>query len=251
MPPLSLQRIAQPDDSTCGPTVLQMLLSFYNIDVSLDEMVQATGAQETIAESGTGIDQLSLAISSIAPGYVLLYKEEATIEDIAMLVHEYELPVAVDWQGMFYDTLEEEAKLSSHLFHGHYSIVTDIDSGNGTLNIVDPFYDFISQDRIFPIDWFKTRWWDVDDAKDETGKEVSYYAIRYLFVVIPKSRSFPKEIGLTEVANNYRQQKITKASRSITVHPPLFPSNRRKLAWERVLRGAKILIGRDKPTLAQ
>jgi hypothetical protein len=221
-------------DSTCGPTVMSMLLDFYHISVTQEDVIKAAGVKDTIEEDGMTLEQLALAAQKLAPAYTLWYKEDATILDIAALVSQHELPVAVNWQGFFYDSLEEE-KHGRFLFHGHYSIVTDISARENTITIADPYYEF-PDDRTFPIDWFKSRWWDIDEDKDPTiNQNVSFYTSRLLFIVVPQAATFPTSLGLQTVAADFRQQKIAQARLSHQ-HHPAFAQPRPWWSWWKKLK---------------
>ncbi|MEO8581006.1 MAG: C39 family peptidase [Patescibacteria group bacterium] len=236
------QRVGQMDDSTCGPAVMQMLLDYYGIAVTQKDVVHAAGADATVEEEGTRIDQLSTALRQLAPNYALWYKEDASIEDMVSLIDEHQVPVVVNWQGLFYDTLKEEAKLSTAVTHGHYSLITDVNVQNDTITMVDPFYEFVEKDRIFPIDWFKSRWWDVDYKTDAaTHQDIAYYTSRLLFIVVPAKETFPKKVGMTQVPTNYLQQKFEKARLSHSHHPPLEPKNRIQFLWNYILNFRKVM----------
>lgn len=225
---LVFQRFSQATDSTCGPTVVRMLLDFYHIHASEETILQATNAKESLEANGTRIDQLAASVKSIAPGYALWYKEDAHINDIQVLIHHHKVPVAVDWQGLFWETLLEEARLSSHLYHGHYSVVTDIDLEKDSITIADPFKDFSAKDRIFPIDWFKSRWWDISDTYGtEIEEDISYYNSRMIFIVVPNNKRFPQSLGMQKVSKDYFAQKIAKARKTLQIHPPFEPGKKK------------------------
>lgn len=57
--------MAQIDDSHCGPAVLQMLLSFYNIEVTQPQVVHAAGADATVKRDGVGMHELAAAVQNI------------------------------------------------------------------------------------------------------------------------------------------------------------------------------------------
>jgi len=216
-----------------------MLLDFYGIKVTQENIIQAAEAETTIEKDGIRLDQLSTALERVAPGYALLYKEDATIKDIETLIQDYRMPVVVNWQGLFYPSLEEE-NLGGELSHGHYSLVTDIDVANDTVTIVDPYAEFIRRDRVFPIGWFKSRWWDTSEKKDsQLNKDISYYTSRLIFVVAPVSVVFPHGMQLQKVPHDYLQEKFEIARRSYSHHPEFEKRNAFKtMMWKlsRVLK---------------
>lgn len=228
MSPFKFTRFSQETEDTCGPAVIRMLLDFYHINVTESQVVEATQAKDMIKDTGTRLDQLATSIKNLAPEYTIWYKEDAHINEVSTLIHEYKVPVVVDWQGLFWDSLLEEMKLSTHPYHGHYAIVTDIDIENDKITIADPYHEFSTQDRIFPLDWFKTRWWDVADTEGtEIKDDVSYYTSRMMFILIPKSETFPLDLGMQTVAEDYFEKKIEKARKSQAFHPSFEPSQRK------------------------
>lgn len=216
---LQIERLVQSNESTCGPAVIRMLLNHFHISVTEKDIVQASGVGAMLKQNGTRIDQLAKSVTTLSQELKFYYKEEASIEDIVKLIHEYNVPVGIDWQGLFWDTLLEEARLSTHIDHGHYAIVTDISPDDGTITILDPFYAFKDL-RIFPVDWFKTRWWDIADTNGSDVKEdISYYTTRLIFVVVPKNATFLKSVGLQSVSDTFFYEKIEKAKKSLQYHP--------------------------------
>src|SRR5437763_834817 len=97
-----LKNRMQISDSHCGPAVIQMLLENLGIDVSQENITRAAGAELTIAEHGTRIDQLALAVQTVAPGAKLWYKNKGTLTEITRVINEFSHPVGVEWQGLFY-----------------------------------------------------------------------------------------------------------------------------------------------------
>lgn len=229
----SLQRIAQTTDSTCGPAVLQILLDFYHIVTTQSEIIRAAGVETTVEENGIGMHTLSTAVRQLAPKHTLWYKEDSSIKDVHSLIEEYKIPVAVDWQGFFYDSLEEEGK-SHALDHGHYSIISEINLEKDTITLIDPYPKFISKDRMFPIGWFKSRWWDTAEEKDTTtGEKILYYTSRLLFIVVPENEIFPQTLGMGKVADDYLKEKLAKAHLSHSFHPQLKQKNRFWSFWKK------------------
>jgi hypothetical protein len=111
------------------------------------------------------------------------------------------VPVGINWQGLFYDTLKEESKAYRHENvdgdHGHYSVVTGIDRNSGKITITDTYCDYYHTPRVFSYDWFKTRWWDVDSKIDpKTGIRYRLETKRMIFIVAPKDAEYPLELGM-------------------------------------------------------
>jgi len=233
MSSISVQQTFQETDSICGPAVIQMLLNFYNIKITQKEAVEAAGISEVVERDGTRLDQMSLVVKNLAPGYAFWYKEDATIQDISALIDTYHVPVGINWQGYFWDSLLEEARFGAPLSNGHYSIVTNIQREKNQLAIVDPDYKRSAKELAFPIGWFKTRWWDTAQGVDDrTGKEITYYTSRLLFIVVPEKETFPQLLDLHAVPEQYFQSKIEEARHSHSVHPAFEPSKRKTQVLE-------------------
>jgi hypothetical protein len=65
------------------------------------------------------------------------------------------------------------------------------------LIVVDPYKDFVDQNRILRMSVFLKRWWDYNQVKDpRTGRKVFKKDERLFFVVAPLDVSFPAELGM-------------------------------------------------------
>jgi hypothetical protein len=187
-------RFTQIGESHCGPAVVQMLLHNLGIEVAQQEVVEAGGASDLIEQSGMRIDQLDCAVRQLAPQARFWFKEHATIEELVRIVADYDYPVGIEWQGLFEDTLEDETDDGDY---GHYSVITMVDSKTRKLVIVDPYKDFRSQDRIFPFDFFISRWWDVNEFPDPlTGKDLLVEDRQMMFVITEKEEEFPRQLDM-------------------------------------------------------
>jgi peptidase C39-like protein len=188
-----MKRISQITDSHCGPAVVQMLLSNLGVDATQEEIALAAGVQDVIEMHGTRVDQLAAAVKRMAPNLQFWYKDHATLDDVLALVSQYHYPVGVEWQGVFEDEGEEDPEPD----YGHYSVITHVDRDKGVLVIVDPYRDYVLQDRVFRLDEFDERWWDFNMAPNPvTGKEQLVEDYHMLFIVTPKEAYFPAEMGL-------------------------------------------------------
>ncbi len=169
-----------------------MLLENIGVSVTQEEITEAAGATKTIAEHGTRVDQLAMAVNELAPDTRLWYKEHATLRDLKFVIEELKYPVGVEWQGIFED--DPEALDDDY---GHYSVVAHIEQERDELIVMDPYKDFVEQNRIIKISVFLKRWWDYNQVLDpETGKEIDKRAEDLFFVVVPRSVSFPAELGM-------------------------------------------------------
>lgn len=186
-----LRWIQQITENHCGPAVIQMLLENIDISVSQEAITEAAGATHTIETHGTRVDQLAQAVHVLAPHAKLWHKENASFDDIKYVLHEKKFPVGVEWQGLFEDQDNDDED------NGHYSIVAHIDKAKDELIIVDPYKDFVDQNRIVRISTFEKRWWDFNDVKNlETGQITSKKDEQLFFVVTSLDVSFPEELGM-------------------------------------------------------
>src|SRR5215216_2509511 len=186
-----LRRIEQITENHCGPAVLQMLLENVGINAAQEEITVAAGATHTIETHGTRVDQLAKAVQQLAPIAKLWYKEKATVEDLEYVLDVCKYPVGVEWQGLFDDEDDDDED------YGHYSIIANIDQAKDELIIVDPYKDFVDQNRIIKISTFEKRWWDYNEVKDPDTEEKTFKKDEQLFfVVAPLDVSFPEKLQM-------------------------------------------------------
>jgi hypothetical protein len=186
-----LRRIQQITENHCGPAVIQMLLENIGVNVTQEEITEAASATYTIETHGTRVDQLAKAVHELAPIAKLWYKEKARLEDLEYVLDEYKFPVGVEWQGLFDDMNNDDEDC------GHYSVISHIDQAKDELIIVDPYKDFVDQNRIVKVSLFLNRWWDFNEVKDlETGEKTMKKDEQLFFVVTPLSAAFPVELGM-------------------------------------------------------
>lgn len=193
---MKIQRVTQISEDHCGPAVLQMQLGAIGLSFTQEEITQAADAEDSIEDYGVTIDQIGRAATVLAPGAQFWYKFHSTLDDIRYIL-EQGFPVGVEWQGLFYDSVEEEEEEEDddHDF-GHYSVVSHMDDELQQLIIVDPYKDFVKQDRIIEYDLFERRWWDLNDIRDQyTRQWQTVKDEQLLFFVAPKGTYFPKELG--------------------------------------------------------
>ncbi|MEP7166494.1 MAG: C39 family peptidase [Candidatus Woesebacteria bacterium] len=196
-----MRRVKQIDDVHCGPAVLQMVMTHIGIDVSQLDIDKAIHAEEYIEEYGTRPDQLAAAVKVIAPQAQLWCKEYTSTEDLVALVQQFMYPVAVEWQNLFYDSIQEEYEDTNghpeQQDFGHYSIISSIDPENDEIVMVDPYHTFNEEYRYFSLKWFESRWWDDNETKDpHTGHIYAKRDRRLCFIVTMKGMPFPKLLGM-------------------------------------------------------
>jgi hypothetical protein len=186
-----LRWIQQITENHCGPAVTQMLLENIGVNVSQEAITEAADATLTIASHGTRVDQLAKAVDQLSPNARLWYKDHASAQDLQYVLNTCKFPVGVEWQGLFDDMDDDDED------YGHYSIVAHIDEAKDELIIVDPYKDFVDQNRILKMSLFLKRWWDFNDIKDpQSGRIVSKKDEQLFFVITPREMSFPVELGM-------------------------------------------------------
>ena len=188
------QRFTQISELHCGPAVVQMLLGNLGIEVGQEQVAAAGGAAEMIEENGMRVDQMAIAVRALVPQVEFWWKEQATLNDLALLIHRYRYPVGVEWQGLFE---EDELAETGDSDYGHYSVVTHMDRRKRELIIADPYKDFIAQDRIFSFEFFDRRWWDYNEVIDvQTGQTKLVKDDHLLFILTPLTSTFPIRLGM-------------------------------------------------------
>jgi len=186
-----LRRIQQITENHCGPAVIQMLLENIGVDATQEEITEAAGATRTIETHGTRVDQLAKAVQQIAPIAKLWYKEKASLDNLEYVLDICKFPVGVEWQGLFDDMDDDDED------YGHYSIISHIDKVKDEIIIVDPYKDFVDQNRIVKMSLFLNRWWDYNEVKDpQTGEKSFKKDEQLFFVVTPLSVTFPDDLGM-------------------------------------------------------
>lgn len=194
--PLALPRIRQISEYHCGPAVLQMLLAHRGVAADQERLTELADVAATIATQGARVDQLARAVAWLRAGVCLWYKDHASPADLATLVCRYRCPAGVEWQGFFEDREEDEDFANSD--YGHYSIVTRIDRRSGLITLRDPYPDFWRADRVFRLEWFIRRWWDVNPVPaPEIGAERLVEDRRMVFIVTGERARFPASLDMT------------------------------------------------------
>lgn len=193
-----LKRVNQITDSHCGPAVIQMLLNNLNIPVTQEQVAEQGGAAETIATLGMRVDQLAEAVKKLAPSVTFWYKEHATLNDIITLNQKYEVPIGVEWQGLFTELDEHSGDYEDkETDYGHYSIINHVDVEKKHLLIIDPYEEFAKHDRILSFEEFEPRWWDTNEVTNPKTKKAELVKDeQMLFVITPVDQTFPAKLGL-------------------------------------------------------
>lgn len=184
----NLKRIAQINSYYCGPATMQMLLSFHNVHVDQQQIVDSLGINNKISTHGMTIQEMGQFIKQYYPQHQFWYKFDSTISELSQLVNQFNLPVGVEWQGVFDYDSQEEADDDDP---GHYSIITQISTANNQIMIADPYEVYAGTDRNFSVLQFERRWWDINEINHQ---EVDDY--HGLFLITTSDFSFPSPLQL-------------------------------------------------------
>ena len=184
-----MRRVEQITWSHCGPASCVMLLSFLGVDLSQESIVEMGGASYKVEEYGMLVPEMGKAVNRLFPQFQFWYKENGTLQDLTKILKEYMYPVAVEWQGIFYEDSDED--------DGHYSVVTHIDTTNNIVMLSDPYKRFAGNDRMFHIMEFEGRWWDENEVRDPLTGRVEYKTDNHMmFIITSKDVTFPESLGM-------------------------------------------------------
>lgn len=195
-----IRQITQISEAHCGAAVLQMLLENHGVMTTQPLIADKAGVTEVIDEHGMRVDQIATACVRIAPQLIFWYKYQSSLEDIRYLLGR-SIPIGVEWQGLFYDSIEEEAESGARVGdedadYGHYSIITFLDEEAEQLVFADPYKDFSNRQRIMPVGTFLERWWDTNEVMDyTTGRSQIVQDNRLLFFLTEPGENIPIEMG--------------------------------------------------------
>lgn len=199
-------------DSHCGPAVVKALLGYNGIQVTQDQVVEASKSKSRLNKHGMGPAQISLAVDQLSKGLKFLYKQDATSRDLERLIKFHKLPVVVNWQGLFYNSAKDEKKHKLKTAeYGHYSVVVDINPKKDEIVIDDPYREYFEIPRVFSYKWFKTRWFDRDeifDKKKRLKKVIS--TKKLLFIIVPQDVKLPEDLDFKGVHDLPELESIVK-----------------------------------------
>jgi len=185
----SMPRVRQQTDAHCGPAVLEMLSSFVGLRTDQHWLTQSSGVKKKeLKKIGMNVEQLGQAVNMLLPTMIFWSKEHATIEDLESLIHRYQVPVGIEWQGEFGEYSDDD--------NGHYSIVTDISLSADRIRIADPFIMFAGHDREFALSHFVTRWWDENAYTGTDGRRHWKKDHHMIFTIAPPERRYPYVLGM-------------------------------------------------------
>jgi hypothetical protein len=192
----TLPRVCQISEYHCGPAVIQMLLAQRGVRANQDRLTELAEIQTTINVHGARVDQLARAVERLREGVCLWYKDRASLDDLVAILRRYRSPAGVEWQGLFEEREEDEDFDEGD--YGHYSIVTHIDLQRGLITLRDPYPQFCRADRVFKLEWFIGRWWDVNLSPTDGAGALQPVEDRHMLFVITGERArFPVALGMT------------------------------------------------------
>jgi ABC-type bacteriocin/lantibiotic exporter with double-glycine peptidase domain len=185
--PLIVECVQQ-EEAHCGPATIEMLFSFYGINVSQTAISKAAGMADVIRiAQGMRLDELNTAIDALYPerDYVLLAKYHSCLDDVIEIIDGLRLPIGVEWQGRFArpDGTEYD--------QGHYSVLTALDQDRRLLYIADPEdHDLLTPEGVIDLDLFMNRWWEVDivPLPDHSGNTRVIEMDSLIFALVPQDR---------------------------------------------------------------
>lgn len=128
----------------CGPATLKIILSYYQIDKSEEELARMCNVSEDL-----GTDDKSLKKAAEELGFKVELKNFSTFDDIKNWL-EKDVPVIVDWF-----TRGRSDYSDSEVADGHYSVVMGLDDEN--IYLQDPE---IGKMRTINKDDFIKVWFD-------------------------------------------------------------------------------------------
>ena len=156
----------------CGPASLKMILDYYGVSVSEEDLAKVCGASK---EKGTSIKGLIKGAKHF--GFSVFLKEKSTLGDLKYFIKK-KIPVIVDWFA------EDD---------GHYSIVVDINKKEVVL--MDPalrkILVYIRRRKFSPAT-FRRIWFDFPGDFIESKKQV---VLRLMLVITPSRKRFPIKGG--------------------------------------------------------
>ena len=184
-----MRRVKQITSYHCGPAVVKMLLSFQGMTVKQKEIVAAAGIGRHLKVYGMTVADMSQAVSRLFPKLQLWYKDNSSLKELQTLVRDYQVPVGVEWQGVFEEYEDED--------NGHYAVVVHLNMADNVILLADPFKKYAGKDRRFSIIDFEHRWWDTNEIADpRTGKHELVKDYHMMFMILPQELTWPESLGV-------------------------------------------------------
>lgn len=162
---IDIEPFVQTDDSRCGPATLKMVLNYYGIKASEDEL--AKECNHTY-KNGCKNSDMERVLNSY--GFDVESKENGTIEEIKEWVDEG-IPVIVDWFTGGVNPKNEDVP------NGHSSIVVGVDETH--IRILDPEHGEIRnlKHEEFMRVWFD--WEGTNEIQPWTKMNIRYMLVAW------------------------------------------------------------------------
>jgi ABC-type bacteriocin/lantibiotic exporter with double-glycine peptidase domain len=129
----------------CGPASLKIILGYYGLEVTEEELAQETDAQEIL---GTNAESICRTAEKF--GFNTKVQNECSFQDIVSWL-EKDIPVIVDWFTIGRDDYPEDVRVAD----GHYSVVSGLNDSH--IYLQDPE---IGRERKIKRDAFEKVWFD-------------------------------------------------------------------------------------------
>jgi len=120
---LNVPDVRQPSNYSCGPTSLQAVLSYYGLDMKVNELINMTNCTP---ENGTLPENIANAATKL--GFSAAVKENMTLEDLQQYIGQG-TPVIIDAQA-WKDNKTDIQNWTDDQIDGHYMVVIGIDNEN-------------------------------------------------------------------------------------------------------------------------
>lgn len=176
-----------------------MLLSFVDVFIDQDHVVDSLGINKKITQHGMTVFEMERYITKNYPELKFWYKFNSSISELSQLINQFKYPVGVEWQGIFdYPDDDDDEPIDDYEDDdpGHYSVITSIDLHQNLITIADPDHHYAKKDRKFTILQFERRWWDLNEVIDpKTKKHTQSDEYHCLFLVTPLSVRPPASIN--------------------------------------------------------
>ena len=187
-----MKRVRQRTNSHCGPAVLEMLLSELKIFINQEKFVAAMNVEHKLKHHGMTVTELGDSVKRMVPTVNFWYRRGATVTILNQLVNKYKVPVGVEWQGIFGKASDGD--------DGHYAVITRIHPETNLVWRADPYGKFAGKDTKMSLKRFAKRWWDLNEVVNpKTGRIRHIRDNCMVFIIIPKRKTFPRELGLRKL----------------------------------------------------
>lgn len=193
----NMVRAREISNYSCGPAVLQMLLSFVGVKASQLGMIRSLRAQKRIKIYGIDTKDMAKVTRIVGEKSLSFWrKHNATVNDLSYVVNKFKYPVGVEWRGDFFENEDEDK--------GHYAVVTKIDKNAGEMRMSDPYFNtffaYNNLDRKYKISEFVKIWWDTNPIFVAGSSKPRWIKdVKTMFVITPKEVTWPKKVGMVRI----------------------------------------------------